>query len=755
MSWRGAEGLAEDVRRYGKWIRDEAEKRLGDSYPKATLPSKHGGGTATVLAWIWARTVTCPNPACGGTMPLVNKFWLGKKKGKERYIVPIVDPATKQVTFDIGGPSGEPREGTVGRSGAVCLICETQVPLTYIRAEGKAKRIGEQMMAIACEGKGRRIYLPADDSHISAASAPKPEDAPESELPEQALGFRVQAYGIDRHSNLFTNRQLTTLGIICDLVNEVRLKIEREANADDDPKREYAGAVATYLAFAASKIADFNSNFCSWMPDPKNEGIRNVFSLQAIPMIWDFAEANPFGNGSGNFLDATVRVARVLELLAPLRSGHAEQRAAQDDQFKGAVLSTDPPYYDNIGYADLSDFFYIWLRRCLSDSYPALLSTLVTPKSAELIATPFRHGGSRSKADDFFRNGLESVFASTARSTLREYPASIYYAFKQSESSDEHGVVSTGWETFLDGVVQSGWQVTATWPMRTERAGRSTSLGTNSLASSVVIAARVRAADAPVLDLRGFRAMLHAELPEALRKMQQANIEPVDMQQAAIGPAIAIYSRYSRITQADGTSMPVRTALGIINEILDDVLDEELGDVDAETRWCVKWAKQHGWNVGPYANAEILFTSTGTSLDGLTHAGVVEGRPGEVRLLTQADLDATYDPSSDVRTTVWESTLHLSKRLKDSGIDSAGAFMLRVDEARIDLDSVKALAYRLYDICERRKWSAWAMPFNELVQTWPELVEAAARARKQEQTAPVSAKQGEFDFAKAADLEEA
>lgn len=725
--WRGAEGLAEDIRLYGKWMRDEAEKRIGHLYPKAKLPCEYGGGEATVIAWIWARTVTCPNLACGGTMPLVNKFWLGKKKGKERYIVPVVDPGAKEVRFEIGGPTGQPREGTVVRTGAVCLLCEAPVPLEYIRAQGKAKRIGAQLMAIACEGDRKRIYLPPNEEHIAAAELPRPDDVPDTDLPEQALGFRVQNYGMTKHADLFTNRQLVALSTLTNIVQEIRSNIGNS----------YGDAIATYLGFAVSKTADRSSSFCAWDCSTKTEGTRNVFVRQALSMVWDYSEANIFVDASGGLIKAVEASSEVVSRLPGRGEGHVSQEAAQGHRLDDMLLATDPPYGDNVGYAALADFFYIWLRRSLREVHPTIFGTLLTPKDGELISEPDRHDGSATKADSYFQNEMESVFLAASQTGQVKFPASIFYAFKQTETTSEDGVSSTGWETFLSGVIKSGWQITATWPMRTELGNRMRSFDSNALASSIVIAARIRAADAPVLDLRGFRALLHSELPDALRAMQKANIGPVDMQQAAIGPAIAIYSRYSQITLADGTAMSVRTALGIINEILDDVLDEELGDVDADTRWCVKWSKQYGWNTGSFSDAETLFKSTGTSMPGLVHAGVVKEGAGKVQLIKMEDLPATYDPVDRDRATVWEATLHLAQQLKASGIDSAGAFLVRIEQAGVELDSVKALAYRLYDTCNRHNWSSWALPFNQLVQAWPEVTEAAVKAREQKKFVPV------------------
>lgn len=543
-SWMGAEGLAADIRAYGAWMRDEAEKRIGRLYPTAKLPD---GSRATVIAWIWARTVTCPNPACSIEMPLVRSWWLGKKKDKEAYVVPsVVSDVTHssglRVNFNIGhdkahAPTGA-NEGTVIRTGAVCLACHASVDLKYVRAEGRAGRLGQQLMAVVAEGSRQRVYLPPTPEHVEAARLDQPVDLPDAEIPPQAPSFRVQAYGMTRWVDLFTNRQLTALATFSDLVAEARELVMRDVAEADLPESErlgsattadhsYADAVATYLGFSVSRSADYGSTVSTWMPDPKNEGLRNTFARQALPMTWDFAEANPFSDASGNFnfmLRGVVRVVERLDAVAPASVTQADAVSAVSQR---ALISTDPPYYDNIGYSDLSDFFYVWLRRSLRPVHPELLSTMLVPKTAELVANPYRHDG-KEGARQFFEGGFRSVFANARRSANPNFPITVWYAFKQSDASDE-GTTSSGWETLLDGMVKGGWSITATWPSRSERGGRMISIGTNALASSIVLALRPRSDDAPTTDRRGLISALQAELPDALRKLQQGAIAPVDL----------------------------------------------------------------------------------------------------------------------------------------------------------------------------------------------------------------------------------
>jgi putative DNA methylase len=717
MSWTGATGLAEDVRRYGKWMRDEAEKRIGHLYPKVQV----GRTDCKVIAWIWARTVTCPNPACMGTMPLVKSFWLGKKKGKERYVIPI--PDGRRVRFEIGGPDGAPREGSVaGRSGAVCLLCTTPVPISYIREEGNARRMGSQLMAIAAEGARQRYYLAPSEEHEKAADVLRPENVLQADLPSDTQHFNTPVYGINTWEQLFTNRQLTALVTFSDLVQYTRDHI-----ISDGGELTYADAIATYLGFATDRLADYSSSVATWMPDPKNEGIRNTFARQAIPMTWDFAEVNIFSQASGNFQNHVLGIARVLDAAPATRIGHAEQADAAARSFAGFLCATDPPYYDNISYSNLSDFFYAWLRQSLRDIYPDLLGTMLTPKADELIADRLRQGG-KENAERFFESGFSNVFARIRENTPENYPITVFYAFKQAEKDDDGGHVSTGWETLLEGMIRGGWAVTATWPVRTERVGRSVGIGTNALASSIVLACRPRPANAGFTDRRGLINALRRELTEALHRLEQGKVAPVDLRQAAIGPGMSVFSRYARVNEPDGSPMRVRAALSLINQVLDEKLSQLEGDVSPDTRFCVEWFKQFGFDEGPYGTAETLSKGIDTSIAGLERGGVLISRAGKVKLRSVREIPDLYDPGTDDRISEWEICLHLAKRLQDQGADEAARLMAAARGVPgIDLDDVEELAYLLYSIAEKKNWAETALLFNNLGTLWTDLEDTARR----------------------------
>lgn len=742
--WKGAEGLAADVRAYGAWMRDEAEKRIGHLYPKATLPD---ASKATVIAWIWARTVTCPNPACGIEMPLVRSWWLGKKKGKEAYVVPQVvadssQPSGQRVRFEIGhdakrAPATE--DGTVGRTGAHCVACKSAVPLNYIRAEGQAGRMNTQLMAIVAEGNRQRVYIEPSATHEAAGDVDRPEDVPMGELPKNPRDFKTPNYGMTRWADLFTNRQLVALTTFSDLVAEARARVLAAGGSSG-----YADAVATYLGMASSKLADLNSTIVNWYVS--RESTSSTFSRQALPMMWDFAEVHVLGENTGSFQNTLKMLAGSLASTAAGPSPVVKQSAAQDTDMSAALISTDPPYYDNVGYSDLSDYFYVWLRRSLRSIYPELFQTMLVPKAQELVANPYRHGG-KEGAQSFFERGFREVFSRAREQAWSDFPITVWYAFKQSDSYDE-GEASTGWETLLEGMIRSGWEITSTWPSRSERGGRMISFGTNALASSIVLSLRPRPEGSPTTDRRGFIASLESELPAALRKLEQGMIAPVDLPQAAIGPGMAVFSRYAGVLEPDGSKMTVRSALARINEILDLVLNEQEGDFDSTSRFAIAWYRQHGYSTGKFGDADSLARARNTSVETMDRDGILMSRAGNVALIQPADLDAEYDVVADRHTSSWEGLQHLIRILQQDGIAAAGEFLrsaLSREDRAIEADLVKELAHLLFRIAEGNGWTKDALSFNNLVTSWPEIFDAA-RSEK-----PRTTSQASFDFEEDAD----
>ncbi|MHB8397922.1 MAG: DUF1156 domain-containing protein [Candidatus Limnocylindrales bacterium] len=735
-TWKGATGLAEDVRRYGAWMRNEAERRIGHLYPKARLPKEHGGGDATVIAWLWARTVTCPNPGCGAQMPLVGSFSLAAKPGGKRYAVPIVDGAKREVTFDVSSSPPALPDGTVGRRGATCLVCGSATTLSHIREEGRQGRMATTPLAVVVDSPAGRLFLAPAESQ--AAGLAPPDVAPEL-IATNPRDIKTQTYGLRTFGQLFTGRQATVLGVMVDLVKDVQARAAADAAAAGLPDdqvalsaggaggRAYGEAVALYLAFAIDRLADRGSTLATW--DAARSTIRNTFSRQAMAMSWDFAEGNPFSNSTGNFGDAVEWVCEAIADLPAGPPGIVVQRdAAAAADVVPVIVSTDPPYYDNIGYADLSDYFYVWLRRSLAPTFPSLFGTMVTPKGPELVATPTRFDGDRTKADQHFEQGLRRSFENLRRAAHDGFPVTVYYAFKQAETQTNGAdaqVASTGWETMLDGLLGSGLAVVGTWPIRTELSNK-IGMQMNMLASSIVLVCRPRAADAGMTDRRGFIATLKAELPEALRTLQHGNIAPVDLAQASIGPGMAVFSRFAKVVEPEGTPMTVRTALALINSVLDELLTEQEGEFDADTRWAIAWYEQFGLNEGAFGTAETLSKAKDTSISGLVDAGILVASKGRVRLLARDEYRSDWDPVTDTRVPVWEATQRLIRALLVDGELGAAALLARLGGLG---DTARDLAYRMYHVAERKGWTDEARAYNALVVAWTDLARGADSTR--------------------------
>ncbi|WP_314968563.1 DUF1156 domain-containing protein [uncultured Actinomyces sp.] len=744
--YRGAEGLAEDVRFYGRWMRDEAERRIGHLYPKVVAP---GGTEHTVIAWIWARTVTSPNPANPIDVPLVRTWWLSKKKGKEAWVRATVEGGRVhyEVVNDANGPKGGDDWTIMHRKGAKAVGDGTPFDYDYVRAEGVKGRIGCHMLAVVAEGHGGRIYVSATQEQRDAADVERPSVEIDGTIADNPRWFSPPSYGLTKFSDLFTNRQLVALTTFSDLVGQARQRVLEDAlaagmeegeslEAGGSGARAYADAIATYLALSVSRCADYWSSICSWHSG--RETLRNVFARQAIPMVWDYAEANPFSHSSGNFLGQLEWVAKAVERVPADSAGNARQLSADARDYTGLVVSTDPPYYDNIGYSDLSDFFYVWLRRCLQGIHPSVVSTMLTPKAEELVANPYRHDG-KENAAKFFVDGFNTVFHRIRRGANPDVPMTVYYAYKQQDNGKD-GKTSTGWHTLLDGLIGAGWEVTATWPVRSELTNRMVSQGTNALASSIVLACRPRPNDAPTTTQRAFVQRMKAELPDALRTLMQGDIAPVDLAQAAIGPGIAVFSRYARVRSASGGDIGAREALELINRTLDEVLGEQESDFDPDTRFAVRWYRQYGWRPEHSGMADQLARTTQTSIAELQRGGIFTTAGGKGRLLSIRELDAAWDPESDSRLSIWEATLRLAALLESEGIEKVAELVAKLPAA-IPLSAIKELGFLLFHEAERKGDGADAQALNALVTSWGDV---SLKAR-QHPSAPTGT-QSEFDI---------
>ena len=744
---KGAAGLAEDVRYYGEWMKQEAFKRIGHLYPKVKVPKEQGGGEATVIAWIWARTVKCPNPACGCTMPLASSYVLSKKKGRFAWTLPQRED--NHFIFHVHNGEKLPNdlpEPKKGRGAAfVCPGCGEITLDAYIKEQGKAGQIGAQLMAIVAEGPHGRMYLSPDAEHIHAVEIEPPEDHPDGAMPTNPRWFSPPAFGMSDYSQLFSNRQLTALCTFSSLVAEAQKKAEADAivagySNDHLPLAEggtgaqaYGEAVGVYFAFLLGKLADYHSSICNW--HNSGEKIGHTFARQAIPMCWDYAEANPFSNSSGCYDNMIEWIIRCIANLPTNSNGIVRQHDAQTDNgLRNIAISTDPPYYDNIGYADLSDYFYIWMRQALKRTYPKLFSTMLVPKAEELVATPYRFDGSVEKAKDFFEDGMFKTCCQLYTYAREDIPVTIYYAFKQSESETDDDAnqqtASTGWETMLSAIIHAGFAITGTWPMRTEMSSRAVAMGSNALASSIVLVCRKRKEFATSVTRREFINSLHREMRPALEKLQEANIAPVDLAQSAIGPGIGVYSRYKSVLEPDGTPMTVRSALQIINQELDTFYNEQEGELDRESRFCVDIFTQHAFNDMKFGEADVLARARNTSTQSLADHGVLASAKGNVRLLTREEISETVDPHEECS---WLLTQQLAHAMEKGGIKACAQIVVNLLGS--NAENAKALAYRLYTICERKSWAQEGFAYNNLVVAWPDIQAMAAQmqAEKPEQ----------------------
>jgi putative DNA methylase len=743
--YRNAEGLAEDVKFYGDWMRDKAFQRIGHLYPQVDLSKNLGGGKGRVIGWFWSRTVPSPDPAFAGVqVPIASSFLLSAKTGKETWLEPIVDKVTKTVRFSVrsGGTKTEiekANEGTkAGRAVFRCIFSDAPISGEYIDDCATKGLMSSTLMAIAVEGKGRRTYVPAGEE-LQAAAISEAErllpsfDLSAIEVPcrgtfaSNALGRR---YGFNTFKDYFTSRQLVALHTFSQLILEVREKIRGDIAADGQgrgrPEKfadEYSAAVVTYLAFAVDRAADAWSSVVSWRNTV--EATRSTFARQGISMVWDYVEVNPFSDKNGNWNDACLEwVYKSLSAFAPSSLGTISQADAQTVHLPpNSVLSTDPPYYDNILYSDLSDFFYVWLRDSIGKLYPDIFRTIVVPKAEELVATVYRHG-SYEAAEQFFLNGMTLAVSNMAAQTSPDFPASIYYAFKQSEVESD-GIASTGWATFLQAVINSGYAVVATWPVRTEKPGRMISVGTNALANSVVLVCRKKEASAETITRAEFIRALNRELPPAIKELQAANIAPADMPQSAIGPGMGVFSRYRAVLESDDSPMSVKAALQLINRELGEHLEGIQGEFDADTRFAVTWFEQNGLKAGDYGTANNIATARGISVESVKHAGIVESQAGKVRVLRRDELDEKWKPGTDQHLTIWECLQHLVRLHEKDGISQATAILLKKigDKA----EAVKDLAYILYDISANKRQDAKeATAYNALIADWTELSRHAA-----------------------------
>lgn len=716
--WKLGKGLAEDLRYYGNWINEEAKKRIGHYYPKA----KHGSKDNTIVAWLWARTIKCPNPACGCDMPLIRSFILSKKKPNffSRPIIKRTSNGNKIIGYEV--LQGKPDiKGTTNRSGSKCVCCDEPIRFPYIREEGKAGRIKEVLIATVISFGRGKTYISPQEGHFEIAQSANPNWKPEFQMAiENKRNFQSPLYGIDTFDKVFTKRQLLGISTLHELITEIESKIIAAGASN-----QYTKAVSTLLVMSANRMADFNNALCRW--NSGNEKVMNLYGRQAVPMVWDFGEANLLGEAVGAWKTCYEYVADCLEVILTAKSTKQSVKQFNASKYtfykKNFLISTDPPYYNNIAYSDLSDFFYVWLRHGLQKKYPDLLSTMLVPKMEELIAAEYRFGGAKG-AKNHFEDGFKETFKNLKLGIDDRFPLTVYYAFKQDEGQDVGGEedndiskigLTTGWETLLEGLNSAGFQIIATWPIKASQKWRMVSMGTNALTSYIVLACRPRNETPVSITRREYIQKLKKELPEAIKILQHSNLAPVDMAQAAIGPGMAIYSEYSEIIEQDGSNLRVRTALNLINQVLDEILAEQENEFESETRWAIAWFEQNGFNEGDYGDADALSRAKNTAVSGLVNAGIVKSGKGKVQLIPRSELPSDWDPDNDNRLVIWEMTQYLIKYLFEKGEQGAAKIYKKLG-AKSEI--ARELAYRLFTICEKKGWTEEAQVYNTLVLSW-------------------------------------
>lgn len=730
--WKGAQGLAEDVRYYGQWMRDEAYRRIGHLYPKVKLPESEGGGEATVIAWLWARTIPSPNPAVqGARVPLVSSFWLSKRASNKAYVEPVIEGRTYRFEARTGAPSAPKSvdEGTkVGRGARFkCLLTGAPIEPDYVKSEGKKGSIGWRLMAIVAESSRGRRFVSPNEEHEQIALSAEPQWRPEVPLSTHPQYMSCTNYGPEVVGDLFMERQTVALDTFAELVCEAQAKVlgdmqqqEQVLGLSPSERDEYASGIATYVGLTVSRLANRQSTNSFW--HTSRNTVEQVFARQALPMIWDTAEGNPFSSSSGNFIGQLEYLAKVVEA-SPVaaKAGRVTHEDARSADFAGVILATDPPYYDNVPYSDLADFFYPWLRRALRSVHPELFATMLSPKESELVADSTRHGSSMA-AEEFFLTGMSDVFRRISTGVTHVYPITVFYAFRQSEKSEE-GRWSTGWEVFLQALLDSGLTIGGSWPIRTELTGN-LKKNWNALASSIVLVCRKRGDDAGVITRNELIDELREELGRGIEVLQRAMVPPVDIQQAAMGFGIGVFSRYHQVLEGAGT-MSVRSALLLMNQIIDEHIAGGDADYDPYTRWAISWFSQYGFGEADFGQAETLSKARDVSVDGLVSAGFLYAKSGKVRILKREELDSKWDPVLDDRLTVWEVVHHLIKKLENDGEREAARVMSDVGS---QTDAAKELSYRLFSICEQNGWAQEALGYNMLISSWPEIARLAAEA---------------------------
>lgn len=722
--WDRCTGMAKDIEYYGEILKQKAFDRIGNLYPQVEYEEGGSRKKATVIAWLWARTVKCPNPACGCEIPLIKSFNLASTPTNKFHLVMDVDNSMFPPTIQYGIGKGLAKEatGTIGKGNVICPVCGQSFKTNYVMEKGLEKQIGNRLIAIVAEGESGRLYLPPSSEMELSAMVTRPEEVPSISLVGKAKETSI--YGFDTTDSLFTNRQLVLITTLIDLLDEIEEQVNEDIKTHDFYERKnYSAAIRTYLAFVIDKMTDYHSSFCSW--HSSRQLIRNVFGRQAIPMVWDYAEANPFCNSSGCLSNMLEWVAQSVQSFpVSIAPGFVAQwDATQDVGLRDIMISTDPPYYDNICYADLSDFFFVWMKQSLKTTYPELFSTIAVPKEDELVASPYRFEN-KQKAKDFFEGGMEKTCRNLFMYSRSDIPVTVYYAFKQSDADSDDEKASSGWETMLSAIINAGFTITGTLPLNTELGNRLVASGSNALASSIIIVCR-KAEKLSSISSRGFTEALHNEIAPSLVKLQSANIAPVDLAQSSIGPGIAVFSRYKSVIKSDGSELSVREALKLINKELDAHLDASTSFMDPGTSFCMALYQQKGFNFIQFGEADTLARSKNISVEGLARIGAVESSKGQVSLTLRESLPE-FNPDSSCFWLLTQQAVHASET---KGFDGIGRIFSQLPADKVD--RIKSICYQLFSVADGNGWAQEALAYNTVIANWDATVTASSNFKKE------------------------
>ena len=734
--------LAADVLAYGEDINEKLRGRIGEFYPPVT---DSFGKEIEPGVFMWARTVPCPNPACGVLTPLVKDWKLSTRSGA--HIRPVIDRAAKTINFAVQHDGVVPEPSFNGRKGGACLMCEAPIDFVWIRKQGVAGLINHRLMAIAAgDDYSWAFYQPTSEHESVALTVPDSTWVPRGDIPNNTRDFRTQLYGMATWASLFTPRQMLALTTLQDIIRETEADIDSDAVAagyvsGGEPlsrggtgAHAYAQLVRAYIHLTASNLTEWNCSVTRWSPNGPQ--LSSLFARQAVIMNWNYAEGSLFGKGGANFLQKLRRTVEVIDRTPTTTTGTARQADATRmvwDHDKAPLVVTDPPYYDNISYSELADFFYVWLRESMRDIDPETFATISSPKSEELIMAKNRHGGDEEKAKQFFEDGLTQALHHLRSISDPDLPLSIYYAYNDTdESEDGEGnkeIGSSGWETILQSIVDAGLQIVMTYPLRSEAVGRAISTNASALAACILLVCRPRSDKAPVGTRGDFTLGLQGELSQAIERLKDGDLGALDLSQAAIGPGMAVFTRYSKVLESDGRKMTMRTALDLINKSVSEVAGKGDAMFDQQTRWCVRWFEEKGLSEGLYGDAQMLANANGLNIPELERFGVISSKGGKVQLLVGDRLPTDWDPRLDSRISSWEVLHHLIACLlpkgnplsRANGGSEKEALALASALSPLLVEQAKELSYRMFDICRVRGWNQEALAYNAIGQSWADL----------------------------------